>query len=119
MILHITSKSEWLEAQALGEYRAPSLETEGFIHCSAEAQVVAVANAFYRGRNDLVLLMIEETRARPEVKWEAPAEQHDDEFLKSSSFPHVYGALNLDAVVGVRDFPPNEDGTFTLPALNV
>ena len=40
MILHITSKSEWAAAQTRGEYSAPSLQTEGFIHCSTEDQVL-------------------------------------------------------------------------------
>ena len=73
MILHITSRAEWMDAQARGEYIAPSLKTEGFIHCSTEKQVLHVANAFYRGRNDLVLLKLDEAKLKPELKWEAPA----------------------------------------------
>jgi uncharacterized protein (DUF952 family) len=34
MIYHITTNAEWQNAQTKGEYTAPSLQTEGFIHCS-------------------------------------------------------------------------------------
>ena len=33
---------EWAAAQAAGEYRAPSLDTEGFIRCSTAVQVVPI-----------------------------------------------------------------------------
>lgn len=117
MILHITSRKEWLAAQKSGEYRAPSLESEGFIHCSTEKQVVAVANAFYRGRNDLVLLVVDEARLRPEVRWEAPAGSPAEGISPSELFPHVYGAINVEAVASVLDLKPDSAGMFTLPPL--
>lgn len=117
MILHITTKKEWLAAKERGEYRAPSLDTEGFIHCSTEKQVAHVANAFYRGQKNLVLLVIDETRIKPEVRWEAPAGNPAAGISSSDLFPHIYGAINLDAVASVADFPPGADGTFTLPPL--
>ena len=105
MILHITSRAEWADAQSRGEYIAPSLKTEGFIHCSTEKQVRHVANAFYRGRNDLVLLMIDESKLEPELKWEAPAGPPAPGISESDSFPHIFGSVNLTAVASVRDFP--------------
>ena len=42
MIYHLTSRRDWNEAQKSGEYRAESLESEGFIHCSTETQVLPV-----------------------------------------------------------------------------
>jgi uncharacterized protein (DUF952 family) len=117
LILHITTRKEWLAAQAGGEYRAPSLDTEGFIHCSTEKQVVQVANAFYRGQNDLVLLNIDETKLGPEVKWEPPAGPPAEGHSKSDKFPHVYGPINLSAVASVLDFEPASNGTFSLPPL--
>ncbi len=116
MILHITSRAEWNEAQVRGEYVAPSLETEGFIHCSTEKQVIHVANAFYRGRNDLVLLNIDEARLKPELKWEPPAGIPAPGISESDSFPHIFGPINLTAVASVLDFVPDPvSGTFTYP----
>ena len=117
MILHITSKQEWLEAQTRGEYIAPSLATEGFIHCSTEKQVLHVANAFYRGKNDLVLLVLDEAAIKPELKWEPPAGLPAPGISESDSFPHIFGPINLTAVASVLDFAPDSvSGTFTLPS---
>ena len=117
MILHITSRAEWADAQTRGEYIAPSVSTEGFIHCSTEKQVLHVANAFYRGRNDLVLLMIDESKLKPELKWEAPAGPPAPGISESDSFPHIFGPITLTAVASVLDFTPDSAGTFILPSL--
>jgi uncharacterized protein (DUF952 family) len=103
MILHITSKQEWLDAQQRGVYAAPSLETEGYIHCSTEKQAVHVAEAFYRGRTNLVVLCIDEEKLESEIKWEAPKTPPAVEELRSDLFPHVYGPINLTAVLSAVD----------------
>ena len=119
MILHITSKVEWKEAQSRGEYVAPSLKTEGFIHCSTENQVLPVANAFYRGQNDLVLLKLDEEKIEPEIKWEPPAGTPAIGISDSDKFPHIFGPINLTAVASVFDFEPDPaSGTFSLPQLS-
>lgn len=117
MIFHITSKQEWNDAQSRGEYIAPSLAGEGFIHCSTEKQILNVANAFYRGRTDLVMLVVDETRLSSEVKWEPPAGPKSDSISEADLFPHVYGPIDLKAVASVVDFPPDPaTGTFSLPS---
>jgi len=103
-LFHICDRADWLAAQEQGEYRAASLAHEGFIHCSTPGQVAATANRFYHGRRGLVLLTIDRGRVRPEVRFE-PAD--------GSLFPHIYGPLNLDAVVDVQEFAPADDGTFS------
>src|SRR5687767_10034514 len=117
MILHITSRTEWNNAQARGHYVVAGMEREGFIHCSTETQAPHVANAFYRGKADLVLLVIDEAKLKPQLKWEPPAGPPAAGISKSDSFPHIYGPINLTAVASVADFPPGPDGTFILPAL--
>jgi uncharacterized protein (DUF952 family) len=116
-IHHITSRAEWEAARTRGEYIAPSLASEGFIHCSTAEQVIHVANAFYRGRNDLVLLVIDETAARPELRWEPPAGPPAAGISDSDLFPHLYGPINLEAVIRVLDLKPDSAGMFSLPPL--
>jgi len=121
LLLHIAPLSAWEEARAVGGYTPPSLRTDGFIHLSSASQVVGVANAFYSDQTDLVLLVIDSEKLASPVKWEAPvhpeavgdAPPPDD----AQQFPHLYGPLNLDAVVRVLDFRPGPDGTFSLPGL--
>jgi uncharacterized protein (DUF952 family) len=116
LILHITSKAEWLASQQRGEYVAPSLQSEGFIHCSTEKQVLHVANAFYRGRNDLVLLKLDEAKLSSELKWEPPAGLPAPGISKSDKFPHIFGAINLTAISSIFDFESDPDlGSFFLP----
>lgn len=114
-IYHITSRAEWEDAQRRGEYVAPSLTGEGFIHCSTAGQVPHVANAFYRGRTDLVLLVIDETATGSEVRWEPPAGPPAAGISEADLFPHIYGPINLGAVTRVLDFQPDSAGMFSLP----
>ena len=109
LILHIISRSCWHTAAATGFYRADSLNEEGFIHCSTPEQVLSPANTLFRGQKDLVLLCIDPERLQAPVVYE-------DCYDTGQAFPHIYGPLNVDAVVNVVDFPPGEDGFFSLPA---
>ena len=117
MIYHITSRAAWAEAQVRKQYRAPSLDSEGFIHCSTREQVLAVAHEIYRGQSDLRLLCINESRLQAEVRWEAPAHPKASMAERSAAdslFPHLYGPLNIDAVVAVYEFSESASG-FALP----
>lgn len=93
IVFHILGQAEWERAKAAGTYAPPSLEREGFIHLSTREQLERTATRFFAGRADLVVLAIDPEKAGPPVRFE----QADGE-----SFPHLYGALNLDAVVAVE-----------------
>ncbi len=106
-IIHITQRKQWEKAKLTGTYRADSLDLEGFIHCSTPKQVIKVANFLFRNQKGLVLLYIDSDKVQPKIRYEAT---EIDEL-----FPHIYGALNIDAVFKVTDFEPGEDGFFQLP----
>lgn len=109
VIHHITTHAAWQHARQQGVYRAPSLETEGFIHCSHARQVAGVAERLFAGRDDLVLLSIDvEMLGCPVHDEPAPD-------VPGERFPHVYGEINLDAIVRMVDYRPDDDGRFPDP----
>jgi uncharacterized protein (DUF952 family) len=116
MILHIAIRADWDAARAAGSYRPASVEHEGFIHCSTIDQVVGTADRYFRGRDDLVLLCIDDLRVAGELRHEPPAVIGGSPDRRTGElFPHLYGPLPLDAVIRVVPFPCREDGSFALP----
>jgi uncharacterized protein (DUF952 family) len=107
MIYHITTQADWEGARSSGIYLADSFVEEGFIHCSSRQQVEPVANRFYHGRQDLVLMTIDPEKIDAPLKWENLEGGQE-------KFPHIYGALNLSAVIRVVEIQPGPDGTFDL-----
>lgn len=95
MIYHITTKNEWQKAVEQGFYEAASLHTEGFIHTSKEDQVAGVLERYYKNQTGLIKLHIDESKLTAPLKYEhAPS--------INEIFPHIYGRLNIDAVVNTE-----------------
>jgi uncharacterized protein (DUF952 family) len=106
VIFHIANSQQWEEAKQLQSYRGDTLDSEGFIHCSTLPQVVRSANKFFVGQTGLLLLWIDSEKVEAEVKYE-PA--------SGDLYPHIYGPLNVDAVLKVIEFESAADGKFELP----
>ncbi len=106
-ILHITQRLLWSAAQQLGKYRGDTLDSEGFIHCSTLVQLVGSANRFFKNQQDVVILVIDSDRVQAEIRYEGAE--------VNNLFPHIYGELNIEAVVQAIDWHPRPDGLFALP----
>ena len=91
-IYHLVPPSIW-SAGGDGPYRAASLETEGFIHCSFKDQVARVANLFYADQTELLALCIDPGRLTHTVR--------DEDVGTGERFPHLYGPIEREAVVAV------------------
>jgi len=114
VILHLAPAGDW-DGLATGEdYVAPSLATEGFIHCTGdEATLLHVANSFYRNvPGEIVVLDIDEQRLGAPLVWEEPVHE-PPAGSNVTLFPHVYGPIEQDAVINVRRFRRQTDGTYT------
>jgi uncharacterized protein (DUF952 family) len=109
LIYHIAYPTDWEQAQSDAEYRISTrgrtLEQQGFIHAGTANQVAPVANAIYGHDRDLVVLVIDEERVGSEIVYELVSGWDEP-------FPHIYGPLNIDAVVDTRPLEPTADGRF-------
>lgn len=93
LIYHIVLPEDW-QAFDTGLYRAKSLEAEGFIHCSFADQLDRVVKRYYKGAKELVVLEVDSDKLMSRVLREPST---DNEI-----YPHVYGPINRDAIVGVK-----------------
>jgi uncharacterized protein (DUF952 family) len=96
MIFHITDTATWADSQHRGKHtgstRGIDLSDEGYIHCSTADQWRGVIERFYADATDLLLLHIDEEKLTSPLVYEQLPGSAD-------TFPHIYGPINLDAVV--------------------
>jgi uncharacterized protein (DUF952 family) len=100
-IYHLALRPAW-EGAPEEDYRAESLATEGFIHCSRADQVARSANRFYAGATGLLVLTIDPTLLVSPLRHE-PASSGE-------LFPHVHGPINRSAVMAVTEMTRGPDG---------
>ena len=107
-IYHICRREEWRAAQSQGVYAGSSQDqADGFIHFSSGQQVVASAAKHRAGQAGLVLLSVDPDALGAALKWEASR--------GGALFPHLYGDLNVAAVLRVDDLPLVENGQHRFP----
>jgi uncharacterized protein (DUF952 family) len=111
LIYHITREETWARAREAGEYRQSTLdrtlEEEGFLHAAQGHQVEWVANRFYKQEAALVLLVVDTDLVEAPIQNDAVEGWRDP-------FPHIYGRLNLDAVIETIPIQPDPGGRFRI-----
>ena len=108
IVYHMLPAAVWAAVPADEPYRAATLESEGFVHCTAEGPILqAVANRFYRSEpGDWLILAVDLRQVTAPVRWEE---------ADGRLFPHIYGPIARAAVVQVIPFGRSEDGSYELP----
>jgi uncharacterized protein (DUF952 family) len=94
LIYHIVLPDVWA-AFDTELYRAKSLETEGFIHCSFADQLEGVIKRYYKGEDRIVILEIDPERLMSRMIKEPST--------NNEIYPHIYGPINRDAIVSVEE----------------
>lgn len=108
VLVHLCPTDDWSAAKISGQLRPESLTSAGFVHLSTPEQVHLPANRLFRGRDDLVLLHIDTSRLDSPIRWELGVATDPESML----FPHLYGALPVEAVINITSYRPAADGTF-------
>ena len=104
-LFHLAEPANWAAAQTSGAYRQSTrdrtLADEGFIHASTDGQWLGVRTRLYADfPGELMLLVIDSELLRSEVRMEV------GDPVTGELFPHVYGPIDVDAVVQVRRLEP-------------
>jgi uncharacterized protein (DUF952 family) len=107
-IYHLVPRSMWERAPP-GPYSAPSLATEGFIHCSNADQVAVSADKFYASEAELVVLAVDPDRLTSPLR--------DEEGRPGELFPHIYGPINRDAILAIIQLERGEDGRWRFDSI--
>jgi uncharacterized protein (DUF952 family) len=112
IIYKILPESIWADAQRSGTFHGSAVDLQdGFIHFSTATQAAETAAKHFAGQGDLVLLRVDATALGARLKWEPSR--------GGALFPHLYGDLDVKAVIRVYQLPLGTDGKHQLPPLDL
>lgn len=105
---HLVPRREWRTHDRTQPYLPATFVDDGFVHCTDGAdELAATANRFFADLDDdLLALRIEQSRLHAPVKYEDPRQV----------FPHVYGAIEPEAITAVIPLTRGPDGAWLPPS---
>ena len=107
LIFHVVKKEDWKSQKKDSRYHPETLDSEGFIHCSSGNKIEEVTNRLYKGETDVLLIIINTTLVEPEIRYESSGNS-------DSKYPHIYGPLNMDAVIDKIELAAEDDESFKI-----
>jgi uncharacterized protein (DUF952 family) len=112
IIYKICPASLWREAEAAGKFSGSAVDIkDGFIHFSTAAQAQETAAKHFAGQSDLLVVSVDADKLGDALKWEPSR--------GGALFPHLYGDLDLGAVIKVDPLPLGSGGSHKFPKLEV
>ena len=107
-IYKICTAAEWREAERAGAYGGSEVDRrDGFIHFSTAEQAAETAAKWFAGQRDLVLVAVDSGALGDRLKWERSR--------GGALFPHLYGPLDVKAVLRVDPLPLDASGRHVFP----
>ncbi len=107
-VYFLISEADYTARPEKSHITSPSLQTEGFMHCSDRSQVVGSANRHFIGTSNTLLLQLNEATLESPLRYDY-SEKHKE------YYPHIYGPINVSAVQKIFPMRHNTDGTYLLP----
>jgi uncharacterized protein (DUF952 family) len=109
-IYKICEPAAWRAAAATGTYQGSAVDArDGFIHFSTAEQLAETAAKHFARQTDLMLIAVDADALGAALKWEPSR--------GGELFPHLYGALPVDAVRWTKLLPDEVEGRRALPEL--
>lgn len=107
LTFHLVPQAFFDSLDSQVDYVPQPFAQDGFIHCTDGADEMArTATRYYQSNTaPHYYLYIDKARVRAPVRYD----------VEPRIYPHIYGALNRDAIVAVRPAKRNADGTFLPP----
>ncbi len=104
---HLVPQAYFDSQDSQTDYVPEPFARDGFIHCTDGADEMArTANRYYQSNPaPHYYLYIDKARVHAPVRYDA----------KPHIYPHIYGALNRDAIAAVRPARRAADGSFLPP----
>lgn len=100
-LIHLAEPGAWAERSS--DYRPAAFDDDGFIHLCTPEQLAGVIDRYYADRDDLLRVVVRVDRLEAPLVWE-------DTTGSGMRFPHLYGPLNLSAVLAVAPLADHEGG---------
>jgi beta-hydroxylase len=92
----IFTAAQWAQFEADGVFHgAPVDLADGYIHLSATDQLQGTLDKHFAGQDGLVIAEVNLAQLGETIRWE--------ESRGGALFPHIYGPLPMDAIVGLFD----------------
>lgn len=101
---HLSPEPVWDAQKSQASYLPEAFEQDGFIHATnGLGKLKWVANEFYTGdARPYIVLVLDVSKLTSPVRYDDEAEE----------FPHIYGPLNTDAVIGCLPVERDDVGAF-------
>lgn len=106
MIYYILTEDEWESAKEEDEYWPDDFDERGYIPCADPGQENHLVGELNLTDNLLIILTIDTAKLESVIIYEDVNEC-------GRMSPHIYGYINLDAVMDAEDFEP---ATLSVPS---
>ena len=110
IIYKMAPEALWREAEKNGRFTGAAIDVaDGFIHFSTADQARETAAKHFVGQTDLLLVAIDGALLGEALKYEVSR--------GGALFPHLYGVIDMNAVLWARPLPLGADGAHQFPEM--
>ena len=102
-LLHVAVEAEYEARRSAPSHAPEAMAAEGFIHCCRPEQLAGVLERYYRERDDLLLLALDEAAVADVLK-------EEDTTGRGERFPHLYGEIPRSAILSIEPFATDAAG---------